>query len=205
MLSERKIRKFWKWFHKHAFEIGNLLDAGKSDALAEAFRPRIDRLHPELDWEVGPGKSKTYMLTISSKSNRKLRQETERIVANAPQDLDWEFYASIQPRAPHRGVIVRHQGRNLEVETESWGFLSEEDPERGKIHIVIVDEDLPLLPREAALHAVFIMLDALLGEDIVEQWIGTIEIGKPDDSYETLRPIQELPGYVMDARSRLAQ
>ena len=194
MLNERKIHKFWNWFHEHVSEIANLLDAGKSDALAHAFRPQIDRLHPDLDWEVGPGKSKGYMLTISSKSNRKLRQETERIVASAPQDLDWEFYASIQPRAPHREVKVRHQGQTLRINTEGWRFFSEEDPGRGKIHIVIVDKQLPLLPKEAAFHAVFIMLDALLGEDIVEQWIGAIEVGKADDSYETLRPIQELPG-----------
>jgi len=45
-----------------------------------------------------------------------------------------------------------------------------------RLELRIFDDELVRVDEKTALTAVFILLDAVLGEDIVERWIGSIRI-----------------------------
>jgi hypothetical protein len=162
-------------------------------ALGAAFTPRVKALHPDLAWEVGPGKTKSNMLAISAKSNWALRPETDKVVAAAPTIERWEFYPSIPPRDPPPVIEL---GQKLRIETAAWKFVPEYDQRQGKIHLTIVDDKLAALERERAFHAVLVFLDGALGEDTVETRIGNIEIEPSATGLDSLYAIHELCNYI---------
>lgn len=192
-VSPESILTFWSWFQENAEAIEGQLDAGNVKSLDASFTPRIKALHPDLSWEVGPGRVKSNMLAISAKSNWKLRPETDRIVAAAPSMERWEFYPSIPPREAPPTIVL---GESTRVKTANWRFLPEYDDTQGKVHITIVDSELAALKRETALHAIFVYLDSALGEDAVETQVGCIDIKSGQPHLGPLYPICDLPGYL---------
>lgn len=188
------IEDFWSWFASEADNLAGLLDAAKSEELAEILDPRVARLHRDLAWEVGPGKKSPYSLTITSAGNRSLRADTDRIVTVAPDLPGWEFYPTRQPGEMPKEVKLHD--RDTTVPTQHWKFSPKDDLDSGKIDIIIADEHLVMTDKNSAFAAVFIVLDALLGEDTVEEWIGKITFVPPGAEYSRLYPIQELPHYI---------
>jgi hypothetical protein len=188
------IEDFWSWFAAEAKTLAGLLDAAKPEMLAETLDPRIARLHQDLAWEVGPGKKSPHSLTITSAGNRSLRAETDRIVTVAPDLPGWEFYPARQPTEMPKEVKLHD--KNITVPTDHWKFSPRDDLDSGKIDIIIADEHLAMADKNSAFAAVFLVLDALLGEDPVEGWIGKITFVPPGTEYSRLYPIQELPHYI---------
>jgi len=189
MLPQENIARFWDWFAANSTEIGSLLDRGDAKALALVMNTRVKALHPDLAWELGPGKNVEYALTITAASNRTLRPALENVISAAPSIEGWEFYPARQPR-PLPSTV---QYRDITLATGSWRFISDRAP-GGKLNITIVDRSLAQLGENDAITAVFIFLDAVLGEDLVEEWIG--EISCQPEGCDAM-PITELREYLL--------
>src|SRR5258708_4225503 len=67
------IVRFWRWFGHSAERLKTLYSTNQMDNLMREVNRQIDKVEPELAWEMGPGKKKPYLLTISGEGDLRLR------------------------------------------------------------------------------------------------------------------------------------
>lgn len=199
-VPSKKIRQFWGWFQAHSSELASLYDQKRFKELTRTINLNIDQLGRDLAWEVGPGKGSKYSFTISAEGNTELRPLAVAIAKGAPAILGWEVYSSKQSRkAPAR---VRLPNREATISTRWWRFVPQDDFELGKIHLTVVNRGLAKMDRETALLGVTLFLDATLGEDNVEKWIGNLRIASPSEVKSRSYPIGDVADYVLWATNR---
>jgi hypothetical protein len=197
----KAIEDFWFWFTGSRKKLLSLYASEQFGELAQQLTCELGRIDPELAWEIGPGKKSANLLTITAEGNPKLRRLADQVIQLAPLLDDWEFYSSKPPRqAP---AVVRLPDSGESFETTRWQFVPVENAESGRLDLLIVDDQLTRSDRETALRAVSIYLDELLGEDMVEKWIGTFEIKNrlATDGKMTYK-LAELPDYLEWATNR---
>lgn len=193
-IAPEVIEEFWSWFTSESDHLSYLAENKDNIKIAAALEPRIKRLHKDLAWELGPGKSAPCQLIITSAGNRNLRGETDRIIAYAPELPGWEFHPARQ--AGTLPAEVKLMDRDLSISTSDWKFSPHDDLETGKVDVVIVDSILSTTDKNSAFSAAFIVMDALLGEDAVEDSIGKINFALPGEEFRRLYPINDLPYYI---------
>jgi hypothetical protein len=169
------------------------------DTLSSEMNEALDRIHPGLAWEIGPGKQAPHMLAISPEGDPTLREIADSMIKRAPGLKGWEFYSSRQPRSAPKVISLPERG--LQFDTSGWKFVPVERPDSGRIDLIVVDHQLGCADKDAALKAVSIYIDALLGEDEVEKWLGIINLRQATND-EKQYPIQELPDYILWATHR---
>src|SRR5258708_20412921 len=172
--SQKPAASFWAWFRRHSKQIEKLIDDSDAVNLSHLMSPRIDELIPGLAWEVGPGKSRPYLLTLSPEGDDAKRRQIDSILSLAPQDLKWEFHSSRQARNIQKEIELVTDG--IKVTTTDWLFTANENIDAKKIDILAINKNLAHIKPKEALKAVFIFLDSALGEDAVEEWVGNIGI-----------------------------
>jgi hypothetical protein len=198
--SDNPIQLFWKWFVEQSTFLSSLHASGHMDRLAALVNGQLDKINPELAWELGPGKKTRNSFTITGEGNRSLRLLAERIIDAAPELKDWELYATKQPRAAPS--TIRLPERNLELSTSGWEFSPIERPTEGRIDLLVISSDLASIEREAALRAVSIYLDDLLGEDTVEEWLGRFEVVADPPNGKKKYALNEIADYLLWATHR---
>jgi hypothetical protein len=195
------ISEFWRWFADSAERLKNLYSTNQMESLMREINREIDKVEPELAWEMGPGKKKPYLLTISGEGDPRLRELADLIIQLAPADLEgWELYAARPPRPAPRIVRLPESGEVFE--TVDWKFIPLEHPKSGRLDLVIVDDQLVRSDRETALKAVSLYLDQLLGEDTVETWIGEFRVESAAAQGNRMYKMADLPDYLLSLTRR---
>jgi len=187
---------FWRWFAANADRLKMLYSAKLYEQLAGEMNRELDKIDSRLAWEIGGGLTLPSLLTISGEGSRELTNIAEFVVKSAPNLKDWEFYASRPARsAPN---AVQFPGSAERYEASNWEFVPIERPERGRLDLIIVDDQLAAASRERALMAVSIYLDQALGEEKVEAWIGTLSVeSRAAVLGKRAFKIEELPEYLL--------
>jgi hypothetical protein len=188
------IETFWNWFLANSEHLGDLYKNRNFAELTSNMNVEIDRINNQLAWEIGAGTAKPYLLTISSEGNPDLRPIADEIIQAAPDLPNWEFYSAKPARTPSAKVTLPE--RKLEFDTTRWQFVPLERPELGRLDLLVLDDDLAFSERDAALKAVGIYLDQILGEDTVEEWIGHFDVETPHGSQLKTYAMTELPDYL---------
>lgn len=198
----QRIVEFWAWFQDARPKIESLYEQGNFEALNSLVSPALDAVEPRLAWEIGPGKGTCYSFTISAEGNPELRGIVDATVERAPKVATWEFNRFKQPRPAPRAINLPE--RRLRVPTEKWQFIADEDRGLGRIHVTVVDDQLAQMDKEAALRAISLFLDALLGEQAVEEWLGEIRVSPRADARTKakMHHISRLPDYITWATHR---
>ena len=159
--------------------------ADQSGDLEEAFRGRADwdvsawmaqhlqAIAPELMWEFGPGLESEHRLVITPETHRHLRPMLERILERAPKLEGWEFY-------PHR--LAEDAAHTLKLATaraggDAAGALVAARPGRNRrIDLVYHLREDAARDADYAFHQAFVLSEALLGEELLDTWVGAIEV-----------------------------
>jgi hypothetical protein len=190
------VRRFWDWFTANAESLKALYSGSQFERLAGEMNRELDRVEPQLAWEMGAGKRKPYLLTISAEGNPRFREIADLMVDLAPDLGGWEFYSARPARPAPRAVRLPESGERFE--TSEWEFVPVERFERRGLDLVVVDDQLARSDREAALRAVSLYLDQLLGEDTVETWIGTLSVESRLAAHgKKSHKMTELPDYLL--------
>ena len=196
------IAHFWRWFGNSAERLKTLYSTDQLDSLTREVNREIDKVEPELAWEMGPGKKKPYLFTISGEGDPRLRELADLMIQLAPADLaGWELY-SARPARPAPAVVQLPESGEI-FETMEWKFIPLEHPKSGRLDLVIVDDRLARSDRETALRAASLYLDQLLGEDTVETWIGEFRVESAIASEgNRMYKITDLPDYLLSLTHR---
>jgi len=186
-LSDDAIRAFWQWFSTHQCEVARMLDMDDTAGLARVMNEQMDALTSGLAWEIGPGLVEPYMLVLPAEGDVNRRMVIARILEAAPRLEGWEFH-SARPTRPFQPE-VRLPDKHLTFQSSKWRFRLAPSANSDRFDLEIFDDELATHDQTTGLTAAFILLDAVLGEDIVERWIGNIQILPRDKTHGNSLPM----------------
>ncbi len=169
---DNPIDAWWSAFEAKSPDIDALFSRKEEWDLVEWMQEHLGQIHPQLMWEFGPAvHTEGHRLVITPESRRDLRPIVDSVLKRAPKMDGWEFYAYRIPEDFEMAVQT--------VEARSGGDISETSfrasiGEYNRIDLVFVAEDYSD-DDEQAFSDVFVAAETLLGEEILEKWIGIIE------------------------------
>ncbi len=182
------IGAFWSWWiDSGAALVADAIARDEPTEMSAVLFERIGRIHADLEWELGPGLHAEHVLIVTAAGNPSLRAIARRwLRAAPPSDQTWE-YADL--RRPGPASTIRFDG--LPPIPIDAAVVSVE-ADASTIHVGVHHPSFPELPIDVQRRVTFLMLDLMLGEEMVETWVGAIDTltSVPDDSkpIETLLP-----------------
>jgi len=189
-LQEVAIREFWREFQHEEEAIYRGAESGAG------LRERLERVHPDLEFDIGPVEEGRRTIVISAGGIREAFPAVEALAEAAPNLSRWNVVRYRQ-RRPLRGKYAVG-GLTLSPDTVRFE-ISAAGPGGG---IVLYMPGYTLAEHSRYLALALLLLDAVLGEYDVEMKLGTIGIAPADSGdYAHAPALARLPG-VFDAFSR---
>lgn len=170
-----EIVRWWSEFQVQAPRIARLFRREEEWDLAGWMNEHLGAIHPELMWEFGPAiRCEGHRLVITPETRRELRPLVRQVLQVAPAMSGWEFY---EYRLPESLELANYTvaGR---VGGDFAGLAIHVHARRAEFNrINLVFEFTPADPDDQHAFAVaYVYTESLLGEELLERWIGTIEV-----------------------------
>ena len=184
-MSKLKIENLWNWFVSNEDEIIDVVDNElATDYIVESLDNRI------LDfglfsWQIAPGKSKPWRLTISPNGDADLLKVSREIMNNAPQLSNWEFHYCKQAKDWNRTFEIYDELMNEHsVVASNWKFVAL--PKKGNLVQLIIEADNILhLDDETRFSAGELFVLNEIGEKARIQNVNTIQVvAEIEDQYQ---------------------
>lgn len=167
------IGDWWNEFCKQAVHIDGYFCGREEMDIPEWMLQNLQAINPHLMWEFGPARRGAgHRLVITPETRRELRPLVREILRRAPQIEGWEFYAyrlaeSVDEAAASvKGrtgsdlgplEVLVQLGAFNRVDLHFLGFPPETDPQH-------------------AYSVAFVASESLLGEEVLDRWIGVIDV-----------------------------
>jgi hypothetical protein len=167
------IEAWWRAFEATTADLDRHFRNEKAWDLAGWMDEHLGAIDPRIMWEYGPAAhGGGHRLVLTPESARFLRPLVGEILRRAPRIAGWEFY-------PHRFPESVEMAR-VSVEARAHQNLGEAgvrvlDGRHGRIDLVFVHADGAKITDEAA----FVAAESLVGEQILDEWIGAILVEPP--------------------------
>ncbi|MFL6054063.1 MAG: DUF695 domain-containing protein [Actinoallomurus sp.] len=174
--SNAAIARFWEWWP----EVRDRLEDGPSEDVAEQITAHVEAIHPDLEWEIGPGPG----LTVSGGGVGELRGVAERWFRAAPDD-GWEYRPA---RAADPAMLegkLQLEDHEFDLSYVKMGLRA--DARRARVDVTAYHPDFLFVPEETQLALVYRVLDWALGEDDAARWIGNVAV-VTDEPMDALPP-----------------
>ena len=170
------IDTWWTAFEAKSDDIDALFSRRTSAEwdLAEWMQENLQQVHPQLMWEFGRAiHTKGHRLVITPESRRDLRPLVDSILKHAPNLDRWEFYG-------YRLAEDYDMAAQM-VKSRSGGDISNTSFRAvigayNRIDLVFLAEGYSENEQQA-LNDVFVAAETLLGEEVLDKWIGAIKVG----------------------------
>jgi hypothetical protein len=189
--TQHSLAEFWNWFRRNAQALANR----QNEALVADLDRRVADLNSGLSWEIGPGLSKPWQFVISPNLNRDLRDLAQSLISHAPALADWEFHSTRRRKDWNYTfeIEVDRGGTRKHLNASAWTFVLLRHP-NGLREILLKAERLPKLSSEQRQLAASIVLESVLGEDLLLDSVDEFElVGELDLRFaDRQRPIQGL-------------
>jgi hypothetical protein len=181
---------FWRWFVAHKEDVAAVRRA--DDPAANELAAELHKVDGKLTFELGVGTASRELI-ISADGNQQLFPTVKRLVAAAPAILGWKVIA-FRPRKAAGFAI--ELGDGTKVGGEGLRFSAQPAGDKLDIELYVagrtsIDDNVK--------RAVFLLLDAALGEYDVETRLAGIDILPGTKAPAGARPFGEL-ARVVDAR-----
>jgi len=193
---ETACTEFWDWFVANATNLRSLLESGQTERLEQEISPRVDKVDPEIAWEVGRDEAGQASITLTAEGNPRLRAIVECLFRNRKSIPDWTVYSYRQPKTRSAlEALLRSQGYDLNLEDV---FVSPAiAPSKHRVDVTVVSPELASVePDSERTRVTFFILDGLLGEDLVEGLIGSVEVAATKE--KKAMPITKMQGFLKE-------
>lgn len=174
---------FWAWWHDSRSTITDSLAERDMEHLAAEVTQHVHAIDPRLSWEIGPGHVSEYVLIVSSGGDPDVRALARRWRKSAPPaDAQWS-YSDLRLPSPQPSGNTLTIGE-VEISIGDLRFLTRTD--RASIDVLTSHPSFASMPAKAAAHLAFMGLDQILGEEVVESWVGVIDVANevPSDGLD---------------------
>lgn len=189
--NKSKEDMFWNWFKKHQNTFySDDENPIKREQSFNLLSKQLNLIHPDLVFEFSPIRDNGIKeLSISSNGDKELFKTIANIIAKAPKINNWKFN-SLRQRIPGDDFEINFKELTIGY---SDIFFRHNNEKYGNIGIEIYIEDNE--QEDDTRHAVYILLDGLIGEYDVTigiDWIDWKKLDKSSISELNLKPILNL-------------
>lgn len=196
------IGAFWSWWSTSgATAVADAVTRRQPTDVNEELNERIAQISPDLEWELGPGLHAAHVLIVTAAGNPVQRAVARRwLRAAPPSDQTWE-YADL--RRPGPAVTIQFDGLPPVATDESVVSI---EPDSASVHVGVHHPVFASLSVDAQRRVTFLILDLVLGEEMVETWVGAIDTlpAPPRTPYRSIRCCLRWPGSLPSTHSRTA-
>ena len=187
------IASWWKVFELQAPHIVALFKRREEWDLVEWMSRHLGAIHPQLMWEFAPAVNCVgNRLVITPETRRDLRPLVREILSRAPSLAGWEFYE-------YRLAEDLEQAEST-VEGRTGGSLQGVQvlAQKGAFNRVDLAYCFPDgdVDEDSAWSIAFVGTESLLGEEMLDRWIGAIEISPEAAAEPEMVDVADLPGMV---------
>jgi hypothetical protein len=172
----KAIDAWWREFPLVSDRIAAQFSGDASLDLPAWMETHLGGIDPRLMWEFGPAISGTgHRLVITPEAEHWLRPLVGTLLERAPALDGWEYYPYRLADSAEMAIETVKSRAGSDIST---GRVSA-SIDAGKIHLAFV---LPQCegPLDAeARSAAFVATETLLGEELLDKWIGEIEVAAP--------------------------
>ncbi|HEY7719643.1 MAG TPA: DUF695 domain-containing protein, partial [Pedococcus sp.] len=148
----------------------------------ETLSAAVAGVHPDIAWELSAGSTSQHVLAVSPEGDPDLRLLAYRwLRAAPPADAVWSYAAARQPAAEPEEVVLGVGDVELSFRDLSLGARREGT----HVDVVVHHPAFPLVDEGVRQQVAMLALDAALGEEDVEAWVGDIEVAqeRPIDAF----------------------
>jgi hypothetical protein len=185
----QRINSWWAHFQNKRKTIEAYLEGRGHFEVEDFMADTLQQIDENLMWEFGIEPSGKFHLVITPETERHLRPLVETVLATAPKLEHWAFYAYRQPHGvADTAELVRD---NSGVALDDFVFAATPDDD----HLINLQFHYKgSKGKEARTDAVFTATEYLLGEEVLDRWIGDMDF--VEDADAKFRPMSELPNTV---------
>jgi hypothetical protein len=169
------IREFWAWWSDHRNDVVAAFDEDRLDDLLNMLQPVVSAIDDRLTWQTTSSQTKRFGLVVSSGGVPEVRATAERWLLTAPDDPDVEFF-STRKRDPAFFESASVKVDDFDFPMNELVANARVDSATGKVNVVVHHPLFTLIDDDHRLHVAFMGLDAALGEEAVQRWLGSIEV-----------------------------
>lgn len=189
-----RVATFWEWFAAHAETLDGMMTVERQSELVALMNDAVVVLSPTvLDWcfqHGANGAKHSFVLTSAGNPHR--RQLIEYWLQQAPEIPGWSFFAAKQPVPKPEEFQMMVEGTSFHA-SEIW-VSPELDENVQRFKIWLWHPAFASLPQQSCTIA-SIMLDGMLGEDMVAALIGGV--ATKNDRLQTAMPLTELREFIL--------
>lgn len=186
----RKIDSWWIEFAARAGDFHDLFAQRTKWDLPAWMEEHLQRVHEHLMWEFAPAvRGEGHRLVITPESRRHLRPLVGKILSRAPRLDGWEFYAY---RLPEDFEIAERTVEGRTGGSIARTFFRATVNDFNKIDFLFLSRDYSCGEDRQALNDVFVATETLLGEEILDRWVGAIEVAPLDHGPDEPQGIRDL-------------
>jgi hypothetical protein len=168
------IPAFWGWWTSEGAASCAAALADKAPArIADEMSRRVASVDPGLAWELAAGQLSAHRLVVTAEGNPGLRSVARRWLLAAPDaDETWSYDDHRAPVDDPSGITLRGAPGSPDITFADIVLSARTAGTR--LDVTIHHPSFADLPDEARLQVAFLALDAALGENDTELWIGEI-------------------------------
>lgn len=170
----RRIDAWWSNFASQTKNLESLFAGGDQWDLPKWMEENLQSIDDRLMWEYGPAVNGLgHRLVITPESARELRPLTATIIERSPHLSGWEFYPYRLPEDAEsaQATVEARTGGSLEgvVVDARIGEHNLVDLTFGSSRTKNADD-------QQALNDAFVATETLLGEELLDKWVGVIDV-----------------------------
>lgn len=168
-----QVQAFWEWWESDGAALcADAIARDGAEDIVEQMTAQVALLQEGLSWELGPGTDSQHVLVVSPEGDPALRALAHRWLLAAPEpSATWEFADSRQPVAL-AGISLALGDQELPLEE----IRVATSREGNRLGVVLHHPALAGLPHQGLQQVAVLALDAALGENDVETWVGSIDV-----------------------------
>lgn len=170
-----RIDRWWRDLANTAAEIDTTFRRKANFGIAPWMQATLQSIEPNLMWEFGRGLEGGHRLVITPESRFDLRPLVDEILRRAPALDGWSSYGHRLPEA-HAEACAMVEAR-CGTPLAATGF----ECKAGAYNRIDVTVEFPRSQvrdhRDLAFSQAFVLIESLLGEAMLNTWIGGIEVG----------------------------
>jgi hypothetical protein len=170
-----RIDAWWDAFRDRADDLERFFNNEEEWDLAGWMREHLQSIDPRLMWEFGPGSGGGHRLVITPEGEHHLRPLVDEIIARAPKFSRWLFFNHRTPEPVGRMARTVHSRSGVEP---AFTGISLAPGELNRIDLTFqfpsgfLEFQRPIAHTQAVVAA-----EALLGEDLLGDWLGKLDAG----------------------------
>lgn len=170
-----QIDAWWHAFGERANDIDRFFTEGGDIDLPQFLAANLQTIEPRLMWEFGPGTDGDgHRLVMTAESDHELGPLVDAILERAPTLERWQFFKfRVADSAEQAANVVEAR-----TQRDITGWKARPVRDGKKVNLTFFAPGLARTDRDQAAADAVVAADALLGEEMVNKWVGFIDVEK---------------------------